>query len=76
MPLSAITQYKIKLIYKHTLQTNEKEISDYNFCIINISTKTSQKLINTIYKLVVKTTLKDSCKIDIHLFLQTGNLVD
>ena len=32
------------------------------FCTINISTKTSQKLINTIYKLVVKTIFKNPYK--------------
>ena len=71
-----ITQYKIKLIYKHTLQINGKEIRNYNFCTINVSTKISQELINSIYKLVVKITLKNSCKTDFHYFPQTGNLVD
>ena len=55
---------------------NGKGIRDYNFCTINISTKTSQELINSIYKLVVKTTLKNPCKIDFHHFPQTRNLVD
>ena len=52
----------MKIIYKYTLQINRKEIRDYNFCTINISTKTSQELINSIYKLAVKTTLKNPCR--------------
>ena len=55
---------------------NGKGTMDYNFCTINISTKTSQELINSIYRLVVKTTLKNSCKNDFHPFPQTENLVD
>ena len=75
--LVLITWYKVKLIYKHTFQINEKGIRDENaFWIINIPTKTSQELINMIYKLVVKTTLKNFCKIDFHPFPQTGDLVD
>ena len=46
-----ITQYKIKLIYKYTFQIIRKGIRNYNFCTINISTKTSQELINLLYKI-------------------------